>query len=394
MKILHIVPTYFPAHRQGGPIKSVHELNKGLVKLGTDITVYTTNMDASGFLNVPLNQEVNVDGVKVFYFPITFRLWQYSFAMKKALAKNVENFDLIHITSVFLAVSTLGTYYAKRFNKPYVISPRGSFMLEPLKFSFLRKKIYINLIEKINLAGADAIHFTVEKEKEDYLKLRLPLKKAMIIPNSIDVGDKKKIVSGSFRKKFKISDSAKIVLFMGRLHKIKGLDILISAFSEIVKKEPNLVLVLAGPDDEGYGKNLKSQILNLKIDDKVLFTGMLIGDDKIAAYRESDVFVLPSYSENFGMSVVEAMAIGLPVVITKGVGISPNVERVGAGIVIKKDEKQLTAAILKILNNSELAKKMGGNGRKLVETEFSSDKVAKKFIKEYNEMIANYESPN
>lgn len=391
MKILHIVPAYFPAVRYGGPIESVHKMNKGLVKNGVEITVYTTNIDGGGVLNVPLNQKIDIDGVKVFYFPISFRPWKYSFALHRALARNAKNFDLIHITSVFLAASALGAYYARKFDKPYIISPRGNFMGEPLKFRSLKKKIYVNLIEKRNLDGADAIHFTVEKEKEDYLKLGLSLKKAVIVPNSIDISNSIGAVFGDFRKKNEISEDAKIILFMGRLHKIKGLDTLIPAFAEVVKKEPKAVLVLAGPDDEGYKKNIQLLITNYQLQNEVIFTGMLTGNDKKMAYQESDVFVLPSYSENFGMAVVEAMAINLPAVITKGVGISEEVKKAGAGIVVEKDEKQLAEAILKILNNPDLAKKMGENGRKLVETEFSSEKVARKFMEEYGKILQNYE---
>ncbi|MEW6408112.1 MAG: glycosyltransferase [Patescibacteria group bacterium] len=395
MKILHIVPSYLPAYRYGGPIRSVHELNKGLVGLGIDVTVYTTNIDISGGLNVPLNREVDVDGVKVFYFPITFRPWQYSRVLHRALAKNAKNFDLIHITSVFLSASTLGAYYAKKFNKPYIISPRGNFMQEPLKKDFLKrlkKRIYINLIEKRNLSGAAAIHFTVEKEKEDYLKTGLLLRKAIVIPNGIDVtkSEKRKTQRDEdFIKKFKIPKRKKIILFLGRLNWIKGLDTLIPAFSEVIKKEPNAVLVLAGPDENNYRKEIELKIENckLKIGKDVIFTDMLLGDDKIAAYGESDVFVLSSYSENFGMAVAEAMVAGLPVVISKGVGISNEVEKAGAGLVIEKEINQVGEAILKILNNPDLAKKMGEAGRALVEQEFSSEKVAEKWLGEYNKLL-------
>ena len=116
---------------------------------------------------------------------------------------------------------------------------------------------------------------------------------------------------------------------------------------------------------------------------------MLLGDDKVAAYKESDVFVLPSYSENFGMAVIEAMVCKLPVIITKGVGISKKVEKAGAGIVIEKDERQLIEAILKILENPQMGKEMWQRCKKLVEKEFSSEKVAEKWIEEYNEIINN-----
>ena len=384
MKVLHIVPTYLPAYRYGGPIKSIHELNKWLVKKGAEVTVYTTNIDGSGNLDVPLNKEVDIDGVKVFYFPVSFRPWQYSCSLRRALTQNIKNFDFIHITSVFLAASTLGVYYAKKFKKPYIISPRGSLMKEPLaKKSSLKKRIYLSLIEKNNLKDA-VIHFTTEDEKIEYLNNGLPLKKSIIIPNGIDIEEfNKNVPPGYFREKFGIPKDKKIVLFLSRLSWKKGLDTLIPAFSEVIKKEPKTVLVLVGGDDEGYKKNVQLLITNYQLQDKAIFTGMLGGDDKIAAYKDSQVFVLPSYAENFANVVIEAMYFGLPVVITRNVGISPSVERIGAGIVIDKDEEQLTGAILKILNNPDLAAKMGEAGRKLVETEFSWPEIAENFIEEY-----------
>lgn len=185
MKILHIVPSYWPAFERGGPIRSVHSLNKWLVKNGVDVTVYTTNIGLKG--KVETNREVLVDGVKVWYFPLTWAAWQYSSALHKQLKQTAKNFDLIHITSTFLAASTLGAYYAKKFNIPYLISPRGNLMKEPLqKKSSFKKQVYISLIEKRNLAGAVAIHFTTEVEKKEYLEQKLPLKNSIVIPNGLD----------------------------------------------------------------------------------------------------------------------------------------------------------------------------------------------------------------
>ncbi|MEK7062255.1 MAG: glycosyltransferase [Patescibacteria group bacterium] len=401
MKILHIVPSYIPAYRYGGPIESVHNLNAALVKNGVEVTVYTTNINGLNDLDASIGAPVIKDGVKIFYFKSSFpRAWFYSRDLRKTLAQSEQQFDIFHITSTFLAASTLGAYYAKKFKKPYIISPRGNLMLSPLGKKNLKKFIYNWLIEKKNLRDADAIHFTTPVEKEEYIKGGFSLKRGIVLPNIIRLdefvgGDN----IGDFRGKFGLSDDKRIILYLGRLNWIKGLDTLISAFAEVVKKEPNAVLVLAGPDENNYISNLKSQISawpagrsNLKIDDKIIFTGMLTGDDKIAAYRGSDIFVLPSYSESFGMAAVEAMFCGLPVVVTKGVGISPNVEKAGAGIVIEKDKEQLSEAILKILNEPDLAKKMGQNGKQLVKNEFSCDVVAEKFISAYNEIIDKHKN--
>ena len=392
MKILHIVSSYWPAFEFGGPIESVHQLNKWLIKKGADITVYTTNAGLKKNKNIILKKETVVNGVKVFYFPYYgYVHFTFSPVLCWTIRKNIKNFDLIHITGVWNFPVLAAAFWARFYKKPYIISSRGSLMKEPMeKKSLLIKKIFLFLFVRRDLKNASAVHFTVEAEKEEYMKASLPLKKAIIIPNGFDIIEfKKQLSQNFFRNKFNIGADKKVILFLSRLNWKKGLDTLIPAFAEVLKKESRTVLVLAGPDEKNYKKEIELKIVNckLKIGKDVIFTDMLIGEDKISAYRESDVFVLPSYSENFGMAVVEAMACGLPVIITKGVGISKEVEKAGAGIVIEKDKKQLTEAILKILENPQLGKKMGENGRKLVETEFSSEKVAEKWIEEYSNLI-------
>jgi len=392
MKILHIVSSYWPAFEFGGPIESVHQLNKWLIKKGADITVYTTNAGLKKNKNIILKKETVVNGVKVFYFPYYgYVHFTFSPVLCWTIRKNIKNFDLIHITGVWNFPVLAAAFWARFYKKPYIISSRGSLMKEPMeKKSLLIKKIFLFLFVRRDLKNASAVHFTVEAEKEEYMKASLPLKKAIIIPNGFDIIEfKKQLSQNFFRNKFNIGADKKVILFLSRLNWKKGLDTLIPAFAEVLKKESRAVLVLAGPDEKNYKKEIELKIVNckLKIGKDVIFTDMLIGEDKISAYRESDVFVLPSYSENFGMAVVEAMTCELPVIITKGVGISKEVEKAGAGIVIEKDKKQLTEAILKILENPQLGKKMGENGRKLVETEFSSEKVAEKWIEEYSNLI-------
>ncbi len=388
MRILHIIPTYLPAYKHGGPIWSVHNLNKWLVKRGIDVMVYTTDIDIPE--NIPRAEEVNIDGVKVFYFPASFpKQWKYSRELHKQLALNVSNFDLVHITSTFLAASTLGAYYAKKFKKPYIISPRGNLMKEPLeKKSSLKKKLYISFIEERNLTDADAVHFTVKKEKEEYDDTGLTTKKALIIPNGLDFNDFETNISlGGFRKKIGISEDKKIILFLGRISWKKGFDVLIPAFAEVLKKEPNTLLVLAGSDDEGYKKKVEKWVDEHKLKNKVLFTGMILGDDKISALQDSDVFVLPSYSENFGMAVIEAMYFRLPVVITKNVGVAPYIKQDEAGLVVEKNVEEIATAIMRILGNKKFAQEVGEKGREIVKNEFAMPKIAEKWVEAYNSIV-------
>ena len=387
MKILHIIPTYYPAYARGGPTWSVHNLNKWLVKKGVNVTVYTIDIDIPE--STPKNQEVNVDGVKVYYFKKSFSgIWAYSHSLHKTLKKTASDFDLIHITSTFLAASALGSYYARKNNIPYIISPRGNLMKEPVeKKSFLKKIFYIGLIEEKNLSNASAIHFTVPQEREEYKELGFGYQKEITVPNGIDPGSFEKAESGQFREKFNIPQNKKIILFLGRITWIKGLGILIPAFAEVSKKKPDTLLVVAGGDDEGYKKKVGGWVRENNIEDNVIFTGMITGKDKTAAYQDSDVFVLPSYSENFGMAVVEAMYMKLPVVVTNGVGIAPYIKEANAGVVINKNKKELTTAILGLLENKKHRINLGENGRKLVEDKFMMSKIADEWVEAYKKIV-------
>ena len=266
-------------------------------------------------------------------------------------------------------------------------------MKEPLvKKSAIWKKIYLNLISKRDLKGAAFIHFTAELEKKEYIESGLPLRKAVIIPNGFDVDalklEEKEAKPRSFRLRFGINPNSKIILFLSRISWKKGLDTLIPAFAGVNREYSQSVLVIAGGDDEGYKKNVQLQITNYKLQDKVIFTGMLTGKDRGSAFKASSVFVLPSYSENFGMAVIEAMYYKLPVVITEGVAISEEINKAGVGIVIKKDVDELKNSILDVLKNG-INTKVGVRARNFVEKEYSSVEVAEKMEREYR-LFLNY----
>lgn len=396
MKILHITSSYWPAIEFGGPINSVHQLNKFLARQGADITVYTTNAglrtsdvpNIDGF-NFRTSDAQNIDGVKVFYFPYYGYIhWTFSPALFFAIAKNVKNFDIVHITGVWNFPVFVASFWARFYKKPYIISPRGSLMKEPLigKSSF-KKRLYLSLISKRDLEKASVVHFTTEVEKLDYFNTGLSFKKEAIIPNSINVGDFE-VKSGKdlFRKKFGVSKNKKIVLFVGRLNWIKGFGLLMPAFAEVIKKNQNIILIIVGGDENNYEETIKKMVKEYKLVSNVIFTGMLTGEEKNSAYLESDIFVLPSYSENFGMALAEAMFFELPVITTKYVGIAPNILKSKAGIIIDKDAGELADAILNLLENASLRAKMGKNGKELVKKEFSASIVADKFLKLYNDI--------
>lgn len=392
MKILHVTPAYWPAFEVGGPIQSVHSLSKHLVRLGVEVVVYTTKSGLKNKSYPPKNKEIDLDGVKIFYFSsLGYKHYNLSPGLFWVLMCDTRKFDLIHITSIWDSSVSVAAFWARFYGVPYVISPRGSLMREPLlRKSSLRKKIHLALISKRDLKNAAALHFTAESEKMEYLKMGLPSKRTAVIPNGLDLEDFKaegeKAEPGVFRLRFGIGSDKKIVLFLSRLNWKKGLDTLIPAFARVARSYPETLLVLAGGDDGGYKVEIEKLIDEYALRGEVIFTGLLIGKDRASAFKASDVFVLPSYSENFGMAVVEAMYYKLPVVITEGVAISEKIREMNAGLVIKKNVDELAEAILRVLKG-KIDSKMIARGKIFVEKEYSSLRAARKMLKEYRAIV-------
>jgi glycosyltransferase involved in cell wall biosynthesis len=410
MKVLHVCPTYWPAFESGGPTQSVHSLNKALVKNGINVTVYTTDVGLRGDFWRRLKRENNLNGVRVIYFKsFGYKHYNFSPTLFWALAFHAGSFDIIHLTGIWNFTVAFGVFWAKIYRKPYIISPRGSLMKEPLKRKgSVRKNIYLSVFGKMFLRDAALIHFTAENEKEEYLEAGFPLKKGIIISNSFDTEEFENLREGAdgkrFRNKFNISERQKVILFLSRLSWKKGFDTLLPAFADVLKKEKDAILVLAGCDDEGYAEKVeeiafsvgfrKDQIISLihpqgnklAVDPKIIFTGMLLDKDKVSAFLGSDVFVLPSYSENFGMAVAEAMCFELPIIVTKYVGIAPLIKERGAGVVIEKNRDELAGAILKVLEGRADVRQMVRAAKKLVE-EFSLSRVATAMSEAYKKAI-------
>ncbi len=370
MKILCVIPAYIPAHEIGGPVKTTHDLCKTLVRKGVEVSVYTTDVNAFSRVEVPLQKTVDVEGVKVTYFPVKNPVaYNYAPSMGKAIMKTVSGYDLVHIHSVYL---------------PYILNPFGA--LDPdmikMKNTFV-KRVYIEFIEKRNINNAAFVQAASGYEKDKLLSLgvRSPVH---VVPCAIDPEE---YVSPCGRRilaeKYPHFRGKKIILFMGRIHPKKGLDLLGSAFAGIAEKREDIILVIAGKGEEKYTETVKTFFERKGLLNRTVFTGLLTGAEKISALHESDVFVLPSYGENFGIAVIEAMVCGLPVVVTDKVGLWPDVAEYDAGIVTKCDAGEIKEAILKLLENNGLRGEKSVNAGKLVEDRFILDKITDKMIKLY-----------
>ena len=418
MNLLCVVPSYWPAFKYGGPIYSVHGLNKALVKKGIDVTVYTTNVGLDG--KAPVNQEVNVDGVKVIYFTFTklFEFmgttgWQFSLPLTRALKKNLKTFDLVQLHAIWNYPTTVTAHYCRQYNKPYIISPRGVLYPYTAGKKSWKKWPYYHFIAKGDLKGAQVIHYTTEDEaKKCHSSLGLE-NRAVIIPNGIDMSEFNDLpAKESLKERYPILKNKKVILFLSRINWKKGMDILVKAYSMIAKERDDVHLLIVGNDEEGYGEKVKGWIraygLGIKDygvkeqagvrsqeskngspEERVTFTGMLTGKEKIEAFAGSDIFVLPSYSENFGMAVIEAMACGVPMVISNKVGIYREVEKNKAGIVVDTDAESLYRGMKLLLENPELRKEIVANGTEMVEEHYDINKVAERMIEAYKVILNN-----
>lgn len=390
MKILHIIPSYYPAFKYGGPVESVHLLNKALVKAGIAVSVLTTNAGLEDNENVKIYQWESIKGVQVKRFPYYF-YEHYTFSPQLFLAalREAKNYDLIHITAFWNFPVLAGSLASLLNKKPYIISPRGMLYDEAINLkSKTIKQIYFNLSGKHYLKKVNAIHFTSEDEQDNVANIFKIFSRSFVVPNGLDLSKYSKLPDkGLFIRKYPVLQDKKYILFLGRINKKKGIDLLLQSFYSLSKEDERLMLVIAGPDNDGYKKNIENEIKKSNLAEKVLFTNLLTGDEKLQSYVDAEVFVLPSYSENFGMSVVEAMICGIPVIVSNKVGISNEIKKYNAGVVTFLNKNDLTVALKNVINSVELKSRIKLGGKKLVEEMFNIEIVAKLMIEEYKKTI-------
>lgn len=395
MKLLCVIPSYWPAFHFGGPIYSVHAINKALVKKGVRVTVYTTSAGISE--KICLNEEIDVDGIKVTYFFhnklfdfLGATGWHFSLELTRSLRDNIASFDIVYIVALWNYTTTVATYYSRKNHKPYVISPRGALYPYTLQKKSWKKWPYYKLLTEKDLQNASAIHYTTLIEKEMCHNKSLKNSKAIVLPNGIDLSDyDNHIDSNKLKERYPALNNKKIILFLGRLHWIKGLDILLEAFSWLARKRSDVHLLLVGKDEDGYEHKIRAQLKKYGIDDSVTFTGILNGKEKMEVLFGSDIFVLPSYSENFGMSVIEAMAAGVPILISNKVGIHREIMENNAGHIVKTTSESIYDGLVHMINDNSYRDILSTNGKKMVYNYYEIENIANDMINAFEVIINN-----
>ena len=306
--------------------------------------------------------------------------WIIDTTLRKTFREVIRASDGIHIHGLWETASTVASHFARALKKPYVLSAHG--MLEPWALSnkALKKRVYSALVEKHNLQGAACLHALTEAEVDDYRRLgcRQPV---AVIPNGVDAPSS--AAPSLFLKNFPQLIGKDIILFLGRLHFKKGLDLLVKAWGAIARDYPTASLVFAGPDSENSVSAIRQLIDDHGISDRIVFTGMLTGDLKWSAFASATSFVLPSYSEGLSVAVLEALCMGVPVIISENCHL-PEVATQGAGWVIPAEVNALQSAISKVLMNEGSMNRQIGECGKILARDFQWQSVAAKMAELYS----------
>ena len=385
MKILHIVPSFVPCYSHGGVVNASYQIGKKQVENGHDVSVYTTD-NCINRLRFDNNYNVDVDGIKVFYFKnisnnIKNKLTiDTPVSLIRHMKKTIHNFDIVHIHEHRHSLAIITHRYAVKNNIPYVLQAHGSVL------PFFQKETLKNIFDKMwgfnILHDANCVFSLSEVESKQYLKMGVKKENIKIVPLGVNLNEYTNLPKkGNFRKKYNISNNEKLLLFIGRIHEIKGLDLLVKAVSKV----SNVKLVIVG-DDFGFKSELEKLIDELNIKDAVIFTGVLIGQEKFEALVDCDIFVMPSRYESFTTSGLEAMATSKPLILTENNHISSWVDG-NVGVKCKFNDTDLASTIEKLVNNEKKCIEYGNNGRKLIENKYNWDMVVHEINNIYNRFI-------
>ena len=375
--VSHLDPSY------GGLSAAVPELGRSLANglgaapIGISIAAFCAP-----------EQHFQPDGFspdQVRYWPAGRNAWMRDrldgATLRRSFTDSLQEADGVHIHGIWEAGTSIAAVAARSLGKPYVLSAHG--MLEPwaLAQKRVKKLVYRFLVERSNVAGAACLHALTRREAEQFKRFgaRSPI---AIVPNAVECPAD--ATGELFLDRYPVLNGKRIVLFLARLHPKKGLDLLLSAWASMSARFPGAHLVIAGPDSEGTEARLRGVVATSHLEDSVLFTGMLRGAMKWSALAAAEAFILPSSSEGLSVGVLEAMGMGLPVLITHACNM-PEVASHCAGWVVEPTLEQVRGALEKLLRNTpETSRSIGRCGAMLVQSRYSWPVVAQQMAEVYD----------
>ena len=402
MKVLHVIPSV--SERSGGPGQAIFPMCRALQGLGIDVTLATTEAELSeqtgpATRDDELKDEIrnpqsgirnSYKGVPTLIFPAQLgSSFKYSRPFAVWLNANVKSFDLVHIHAVFNHACIAAARACRKHDVPYIVRPLGTLDPWGMKQKSLRKTLFWQLAAKRMMRDAAAVHYTARGEQEAS-EQSLGLNHGRVVPLGIDPEIASAPLSPEyFAREFPELGTHPYVLVLSRLLPTKGLDALLDAFLPLIKQQVfagwRLVLAGEGPDD--YVAGLKQKIESESAVDSVLFPGWLGGERKNAILRNSALLALPSYHENFGLCVMEALACGVPVLVSPHVNLSEEIASAGAGWIAAIGKAPIDAALKEALG-SDMERRKRGSAGKTLSTRFTWSEVARQLVIVYSEVLA------
>jgi glycosyltransferase involved in cell wall biosynthesis len=360
MRILKTVQAYYPFQEKGGPVVKVRALAHGLVQRGHRVTVLTADLGLAKWDGLGANFErctwgwrSEQDGVEAIYLSTLghYRALTINPRVIGFCRAHLMGFDLVHFYGLYDLFGPAVSSYCRRLGIPYVIEPMG--MYRPIDRGFRLKQAWHRVLGTAFWRNAARIVATSEMEQQELLADGVPPEKVVVRYNGINLDAQTSLPArGTFRAKWNISPETPLILFLSRLIPRKGADILIEVFARVCPQSGRLVI--AGPEGEpGYRAYLEKCAKDSGVAARVLFTGPVYDEGKKDLLADADLFVLPSRYENFANAPAEAMACGVPVIITNACGIRSLVEG-QAGLVIAPEKEALADALRLLLHDKAL----------------------------------------
>ena len=392
MRILHVIPYFYPAWAYGGTCRAAWELARAAVRQGLQVEGFTPDaLDAQQRAG-PIFEVV--EGVEIHRVAnLSNRLaWARVFlplGFGSQLSAAVARADVVHLHEFRSYQNAIALPIIERQRKPFVVTPQGS--LPRIMGRYALKAVYDQLYGRRSLRSAARLHALDDMERRQYIGLGVEPARIAIRPNGIDPAEFDSLPDAeAFRARHGIDAHAPIVLFLARVNRIKGVDFLVQSFALVHKRMPHALLLIVGPDD-GYLGEVKRQVNALGIGGQVRFIGYLDGKEKLAAYRAASIYVLPSTYDIFGITLLEALACGTPVIATDGVGFADFMRQNNLGAVVKfGDTAALQAEIARLLQQPlpELAARSAA-GRQYVLQNFGWENIARDWRQVYADCAMN-----
>ncbi len=369
MHVVHVVSSLDPV--QGGPVTALVGLARAQAQIGMCVHVVSPYAGSAPPSTVDALRNVGVEVHLIGPAKGRFSCWRQ---MRRVLREHIAAADVAHLHGLWEEIQHFAAVTARSLRKPYVITPHGMLDRWSLRQKWLKKQVYMALRLRRDLKQASALHLTADAERDQAQLLGLPCPH-IVVPNGLDLSEFAALPpKGFLAARWPQLQGKRILLFLGRVHPKKRPDLLISALPLL--HTANAVAVIVGPGDRSYVDTLHSLARELNVLDRVCITGPLYGAERLAAFVDSDLFVLPSEQENFGIAVIEALAAGTPVILSDQVAIWREIVEAGVGAAVPLDVEGLASTMQQWLDTPTLRASASALAPRLVARQYDWTAIA------------------